>query len=118
MAVVEGIEPSISEATTRRINHSPIQPNLNFVCEISNSLIFSTLVQNRTGTAGLEDPCTLRYATRVYFKWRIWESNPSDILIASQASTPCRPIPQIYNKGQFCLCYYTSKNCPILDILI
>lgn len=47
------------------LNHCPTQPNLNFVFEISNSC-FSTLVQNRTGTAGLEDPCTLRYATRVF----------------------------------------------------
>ena len=66
MAVVEGIEPSISEATTRWINHSPIQPNLNFVCEISNSLIFSTLTQNRTEIASLEDSCTIHCTIRVF----------------------------------------------------
>ena len=48
------------------LNHCPTQPNLNFVCEISNSLIFSTLVQNRTGTAGLEDSCTIHCTIRVF----------------------------------------------------
>lgn len=38
--------------------------------------------------------------------WRIWESNPSEFLLARQVSTPCRPIPHMY-QGTVCS---NSKN--------
>lgn len=65
MAVVGGIEPPISEATTRRINHSPIQPNLNFDNEISNSYLAPSVRVELTINA-LEERCLIHLATRVY----------------------------------------------------
>lgn len=66
MAVVGGIEPPISEATTRRINHSPIQPNLEFCYRDFKLIFLAPSVRVELTINALEERCLIHLATRVY----------------------------------------------------
>lgn len=52
-----------------------------------------------------------------YFRWRIWDSNPSDVLFAKQIVTPSNSIPHKYIiKGQLFLCISYVQELPYTKI--
>lgn len=91
MAVTTRLELALSSLTAKRINPFSYVTKFEFLLRFQTH---STLTQNQTEIVWVETICTIHYAIRV-FRWRKWDSNPSDVLFAKQMSTPSRPHPQI-----------------------